>query len=91
MVYNVDIPGGNLRWYKDVGILGMPVQAVKIYRFLSGRTIRLFVTGPSLKLVASDPYAVRYAIETLYEDFTFSGGWPPLSDLLGDGEPGTIN
>ena len=91
MVYNVDIPGGNLRWYEDVGILGMPVEALKIYTFLDGRRIRLFATGPSLQLVASDPYAVRYAVETLYEDFTFSGGWPPLSDLLGEEEPGTVN
>lgn len=91
MAYNVDLPGGNIRWYKDVGLLGMPVQALAIYKFLNGRTIRLFVTGPSLKLVWTNHYAVRYAIETLYQDFTFLGGWPPLSDLLGEDEPGIIN
>jgi len=90
VVYNVNIPNGNLRWYRDVGLLGAPVDALKIYQFLDGSTIRLFGTGPNLRLVAEDFYAVRFAIETLYPDAEFSNDWPPLSDLVGDLESGVI-
>lgn len=92
MVYSATIPEGLITWADDnIGLLGAPVQVFQINRFLDGKTIKLFVTGPSMTLVTSDPYAVRYAIETLFEDAQFSDDWPQLSDLYEKPEPGDIN
>lgn len=92
MVYNVTIPQGLITWADDsIGLLGAPVQVFQISRFLDGKTIRLFGTGPKIELVASNPYAVRYAIETLFEDAQFSDDWPQISDLYEQSEPGDIN
>ena len=90
MVYNCDTQAGNIRWYEKHGVMGPPVECLKIYGFLTGKTVGLFGNQPQIRLVMSDPYAVRYAIETLFPDATFAGGWPPLTDLYDDGPVGTI-
>jgi hypothetical protein len=70
--------------------MGPPVACLKIYGFLTGKTVGLFGNQPQIRLVMSDPYAVRYAVQTLFPDATFAGGWPPLTDLYEDGPVGTI-
>lgn len=86
-------PDGPVEWQNlkpYVFGLSRASKAVRRYLVSNPGTLELTPTGPLIEIVESNPYAVLYAINFIWEEYTLSDSAPNFYDVMGVPETGVI-
>lgn len=91
--WTAQTPDGPIEWQNlDPYVFGLSnaSKAVRRYLVANQGTLELTPTGPAIEIVESNPYAVLYAINFLWEEYTLSDSAPDFYDVMGVPETGVI-